>query len=95
MKNWIVLSILSLGLMACTSPAPQSPQAPLDMRTVEQYQANVYHHQPKQAEQTHSQVTLPLNQSDNQVKRKANPVRSTPVILMPSIGYHYGHYRYR
>lgn len=93
MKNWIILPILSLLLMACTSSEPNQPQAPLDMRSVELYQSKVYRSIPLE-QQANQQVAIPLNQSDKQVKHKAKPVTSTPVILMPSIGYHYGRYRY-
>lgn len=94
-----IFLILSLGLLTACSTSSQlentQTKAPLDMQAVESYRAKVYSgktsisHKIKVAEQP---ANMPLNASDNQPKPRS---QGTPnVVIMPSIGYHYGGYGY-
>ncbi|WP_386691191.1 MULTISPECIES: hypothetical protein [unclassified Lonepinella] len=94
MKKFIFI-LASILLTACTShPEVGQPQAPLDMASVNAYNTKVYSGDTVPANQKVKQppVNMPLNASDSQPKTTTKT--TTPVVLMPSIGYHYGRYRW-
>ncbi|MDH2926486.1 hypothetical protein FW755_02825 [Lonepinella koalarum] len=91
----IVFMLACILLTACAShPEVGQPQAPLDMASVNAYNTKVYHGDTVPASQKVKQapVNMPLNASDSQPKTTTKT--TTPVVLMPSIGYHYGRYRW-
>ncbi|MGQ0286513.1 hypothetical protein ACT2CV_04845 [Pasteurellaceae bacterium 22721_9_1] len=90
-----VVIILSLFLAACSShQTVGEPQAPLDMKAVEAYNAKVYSGKTVQHKQVkETAVDMPINASDSQPKVSTRGSSRYPVVLMPSIGYHYGYYR--
>lgn len=91
MKKFLFPLMVSL-LAACSShPEIGQPQAPLDMNTVEAYNTKVYSGKTTTIKVAERPVNLPLNASDNRPRQSTK--NAIPVVLMPSIGYHYGHYR--
>ncbi|MDG6895920.1 hypothetical protein [Volucribacter amazonae] len=95
MKKQLIFIILSFLLLACSSQSPTLPQAPLDMQTVAAYNAKVYSGNtvPLAQQKGYQEVDMPMNASDNQGKVKRQSMGSNPIILMPSVGYHYWRYR--
>ncbi len=94
--NKLVFILTSILLTACTShPEVGQPQAPLDMKSVDTYNAKIYSGNTvpdNQKVKQNTPVNMPMNASDNQPKVSSRT--TTPVILMPSIGYHYGHHHW-
>ncbi|WP_439257759.1 hypothetical protein [Lonepinella sp. BR2271] len=93
----VLFILTSLGLTACASHPPVGqPQAPLDMQTVNEYNTQVYHGKTVPASQKVKQtpVEMPLNASDSQPKTSTTRRGSVPIILMPSVGYHYGRHHW-
>lgn len=90
----IILPLFIFTLVACSNqPEIEKTQVPLDLKTVEIYQANIYSGNtvaPNARQTTPSNVELPLNSSDNTSKenRQTNQPR---IVVAPSIGY--GYYR--
>lgn len=88
--------ILGMLLVACSTP-PNQPKAPLDMQSVQEYNAKVYSgNTVPLAERMKSpkQVDIPVNQSDQQ-SRKSPVMRVNPNIAV-GVGYGRGycHHRY-
>ncbi|WP_439241253.1 hypothetical protein [Lonepinella sp. BR2474] len=95
--NKIIFIMASMTLTACSSHPPMGqPQAPLDMKTVESYNQKVYSGNTVPANQKVQQapVNMPLNASDSQPKNTTTRRSTFPVVLMPSVGYHYGRYHW-
>ncbi|WP_439287154.1 hypothetical protein [Lonepinella sp. BR2357] len=93
----IIFIIASMVLVGCTSHPPVGqPQAPLDMKTVQDYNQKVYSGKTVPANQKVQQapVDMPLNASDSQPKNTTTRRSTLPVVLMPSIGYHYGRHHW-
>lgn len=90
----IMLMAFVFSTVACSSQvAQQQTKAPLDLKTVEAYQQNVYSGNtvpPSQRNQPSANIEQPLNVSDHQPKVVSRPARPQ-VIVAPSIGY--GYYR--
>ncbi|WP_048736621.1 hypothetical protein [Necropsobacter massiliensis] len=89
--SWIIGCVLALT--ACQSAQQQPSNAPLDMQTVAQYNAKVYHGNTVTAAQKNQpqvEANMPLNASDYQPKTAV--INQPPrLILAPSIGYYHGY----
>lgn len=94
MKKILVLSA-SLFLFACSTQQSQVSQVPLDMKTVEQYQAKVYSGNTVPASQRKEVAPVvqhPMDASDSRPQSRQVQARVQPrVILAPSIGYYRGY----
>ncbi|VEI58296.1 putative lipoprotein [Pasteurella multocida] len=94
MKKIFTLFML-LSLYACSAKQPDAPIA-LDYKVVEEYQQKVMTGDtvPAHKKKAYSDsVESPLNASDSRVKQDKRAIYSRPVLIMPSVGYHYSHYR--
>ncbi|AAU37220.1 MULTISPECIES: hypothetical protein [Basfia] len=100
-KTIIAAFVVSAGVIACSSPVENRPQAPLDMQTVRHYQNKVYGGNTVPAAQRVKEqpvVDTPMNVSDTRRQDRLDTrqtVRPGNVVIVPSIGYGYHHHRYR
>lgn len=88
----IILSMMVIGLSACSTPKQQST-VPMDMQTVYEYHHRVNTKQTVNPNETPKDE--PLNQSDR--RGKSTRVTTVHPVIYPSvrIGYHHGRgYRY-
>ncbi|HHF7212311.1 TPA: hypothetical protein ACPSEO_000672 [Haemophilus influenzae] len=99
MKNSVFISVVMLSLVGCSSQSEQSSQAIYDMKTVQEYNAQVISGNTvtqTQKDKITQQIdtSLKLNQSDNKVKTRTKSV--LPVLpVTPSVGYHYNYHYFR
>ncbi|MGC7589066.1 hypothetical protein ACPWUF_01045 [Bisgaard Taxon 46] len=91
-----ILTVFMLfSLYACSAKQPEAPIM-LDHKALEEYQQKVMSgdtvptHKKKAYSDT---VEVPLNASDSKAKQDKVPTYTRPIVVMPSVGYHYGHYR--
>ncbi|MCK3658579.1 hypothetical protein A4G18_07600 [Pasteurellaceae bacterium Pebbles2] len=96
-KLLLVLPVMALA--ACSShPEIGQPKAPLDTNSVSAYNAKVYSGNTVPVNQqvnNEKPVDMPLNASDSRPRVTQTRSAIPPVVLMPSIGYHYGYHRHR
>lgn len=89
----IFLAFMVSFLMACTSKTEVAHKnVPLDIKTVEDYKTKVYTGKTTATKVSEPPVNMPLNASDSHPRPSNQGV--PPIVLMPSIGYHYGNYGY-
>lgn len=90
----IILLLFTFTLVACSNQAEiEKTQVPLDLKTVEIYQANIYSGNtvgPNPRQTIPNNVELPLNSSDNTSKDN-HQMNQPRIVVIPSIGY--GYYR--
>ncbi|ABR74223.1 hypothetical protein CBG46_00995 [Actinobacillus succinogenes] len=94
MRNYFVLAGVCL-CVACSSSVDNRPQAPLDMRAVQEYNNKVYSGNTVPKEQqvtTPKRVDNPLNQSDKYQRVSQGTTRIQPHI---GVGIGVGRYRHR
>ena len=99
MKNFVLISVVMLSLVGCSSQSEQTSQVIYDMKTVQEYNARVISGNTvtqTQKDKITQQIdtSLKLNQSDNKVKTRTR--RVLPVLpVTPSVGYHYNYHYFR
>ncbi|PRM16704.1 hypothetical protein BV002_00148 [Haemophilus influenzae] len=99
MKNFVLISVIMLSLVGCSSQSEQPSQVIYDMKTVQEYNARVISGNTvtqTQKDKITQQIdtSLKLNQSDNKVKTRTSSV--LPVLpVIPSVGYHYNYHYFR
>ncbi len=99
MKNFVLISVVMLSLVGCSSQSEQTSQVIYDMKTVQEYNARVISGNTvtqTQKDKITQQIdtSLKLNQSDNKVKTRTKSVLSI-LPVTPSVGYHYNYHYFR